>query len=43
MNKKEIKKKLDDDCTKCECGNLLTGWDKYCNQCGKEKVYKGKK
>ena len=28
---------LDDDCIECECGTILTGWDKYCNQCGKIK------
>jgi hypothetical protein len=30
-----VERELNKDCIKCSsCGHLLTGWDKYCSQCG---------
>ena len=28
---------IEADCVDCKCGNILTGWDNYCNQCGTKK------
>ena len=30
----DIVEELNKDLIKCKCGNLLTGWDKFCSQCG---------
>ena len=33
----EVDELLKDDTVECECGNLLTGWDNFCNECGRKK------
>ena len=32
-----ITQEIHKDTVKCKCGHLLTGWDKFCNQCGTKK------
>ena len=30
----DVVEELNKDLIKCNCENLLTGWDKFCSQCG---------
>ncbi len=34
----DIAEELNKDLIKCKCGNLLTGWDKFCSQCGRSRT-----
>lgn len=38
MNETKTTEIINDDSIWCTCGNLLTGWEKYCSQCGINKV-----
>lgn len=37
VNFDAISNEIEKDNVSCECGNTLTGWDNYCNQCGRKK------